>query len=88
MWVLDHLPDIEADFRVFYGLDPEGILNLSGPQFFSLAYRVGAYDGAVTARMHMQEAPRGSATRGADKTVEGSRTALESDSALAGLIDW
>lgn len=72
-------------------MNPEDILNLSGPRFFALAYRVGAYDGVVTARMNMAEPTtetRGPANRTADKTVEGSRAALESDPALSGLIDW
>lgn len=45
--MLDHPGDLEADFLRFYGLDPE---HLSGPRFLSLAYRVGAYGGVMTAR--------------------------------------
>lgn len=89
--MLDHLDDLEADFLVFYGMEPLDILSISGPRFFALAYRVGAYDGALAARMAADEAParsRGSSTQNADRTVEGSRAAIESDSALSGLIDF
>lgn len=88
MWVLDHLDDLEADFLVFYGMHPQDILALSGPRFFALAYRAGAYDGAVAARIAQQEPAGPAQGRAADKTVEGSRAALQADPALAGVIDF
>lgn len=59
MWVIDHLDDLEADFRVFYRIDD--FETLSGPQFFKLAYRVAAYSGVMAARVAAEmERERGS----------------------------
>ena len=48
MWILDHLDDLDADFRVFYRIDD--IESLSGPRFMALAMRVFAYQGVMAAR--------------------------------------
>lgn len=45
-WVLRHEEDLEADFFRFYRLDWR---TLSGPRYFSLAQRVSAYGGVMTA---------------------------------------
>jgi hypothetical protein len=90
-WVLEHLADLEADFRAFYRMDPEDILSMSGPRFFALAHRVGAYDGVMAARL-AEAAPQGTSggrSSGAQNTtVESTQTAIRADPALSGLIDW
>jgi hypothetical protein len=89
--VLDHLADLEADFLVFYRLDPEEVLEMSGPRFFSLAHRSGAYDGAVAARMAAQSSEQPGRSPGpgkADKHVESTQSAIRADPALAGIIEF
>jgi len=49
MWVLDHAADIESDLSVFHRVDDPA--SLPGPKFFSLALRLGAYQGVIAARM-------------------------------------
>lgn len=49
IWVVDHLHDLEADFRVFYRI--EDIYAMPSAQFLQFAWRVGAYQGAVAAQM-------------------------------------
>lgn len=60
-WVTEHLRDLEADFRVFYRIDD--IHDMPSAQFFSLAHRVAAYDGVVTARAvaEQEKAEKGAA---------------------------
>lgn len=53
-WVLSHLDDLDADFRVFYRID-DMLIQLDGPRFFKLAQRVGAYQGVMAARAMAQE---------------------------------
>lgn len=47
-WVLDYLPDLEADFLALYGVDD--MLALDGPRFLRLAVRMPAYAGVMQAR--------------------------------------
>jgi hypothetical protein len=49
-WVEDHLADLEADFRVHYGMSGEQMLALPGPEFYRLAARTVAYRGVMQAR--------------------------------------
>lgn len=84
--MLYHLNDLEADFRAFYRVTPVEILQMSGPQFLALAYRVSAFSGAMAARITVQEQKSGS-TNGV-KTVESTPSALQNDPALADLIDY
>jgi hypothetical protein len=49
MWVLDHEADIDADFLAIYGLDLEHV-EITGPRYFALAYRLTAYQGVMAAR--------------------------------------
>lgn len=42
------LEDLRSDFSVFHRVDD--FEALPGPRFFSLAWRIGAYDGVVAAR--------------------------------------
>lgn len=98
MWVLDHLDDLDADFRRFYGIagiGREEFGDLSGPEFLSLAYRVGAY-GGVMAVMAQEDDPHagatpqavGGATDGETTVVRGDRRALKTTPTLAELIDF
>lgn len=45
-WVLPHTEDLDADFSRYYRLDWQ---TLTGPRYFSLAQRVSAYGGIMTA---------------------------------------
>lgn len=45
-WVLQHQEDLDADFLRYYGRDWD---SLTGPRYFSLAQRVSAYGGIMTA---------------------------------------
>jgi hypothetical protein len=72
--VADHIDDLVADFRVFYGIDlrdppPE----LTGPEFFSLARRVFAFDGVMAARWRAENEPATPATTAAPQTRRTSR---------------
>jgi len=47
-WVIDCLNDVVADFRVFYRVDSLKAMNeMSTDEFFALANRLYAYQGAV-----------------------------------------
>lgn len=51
-WVLDHLPDLDADFRVFYGVSGIGreeFGDLTAAEFIQLAERSPAYAGVMQA---------------------------------------
>lgn len=52
-WVIDYLPDLDADFLRFYGIDI-GADALDGPRFLNLAQRVSAYGGVMAARAEEQ----------------------------------
>lgn len=83
MWVLDHLDDLDADFRVFYRIDD--VESLSGPRFLALALRVFAYQGVMAARVADQQG----ISQGTEvKTVESTREAITADPALADLVSW
>ena len=81
MWVLDHLDDLDADFRVFYRIDD--IESLTGPRFLALALRVFAYQGVMAALAAEQDNP-GTEVR----QVESTREAISADPALAELVSW
>lgn len=58
-WVVEHIRDLDADFRVFYRFperaDAPGIADgyfgdFSAPHFFRLAYRTFAYKGVMQSR--------------------------------------
>lgn len=49
LWVLDYLPDIEADFLAFYGIDDYEDYHDSA-KFFRLTFRTTAFTGAMQAR--------------------------------------
>lgn len=81
MWVLDHLDDLDADFRVFYRIDD--IESLTGPRFLALALRVFAYQGVMAALAAEQDNPRTEV-----RQVESTREAISADPALAELVSW
>lgn len=50
-WILDHLADLNADFRVFYRMSwAEAVRTLSGPELFQLCHRLFAYSGVMRSR--------------------------------------
>ena len=54
--MLEYLEDLESDFLLIGHVDP---LSLDSATFFTLAARMSAYDGAVTARiLKLREADR------------------------------
>jgi len=85
MWILDHLDDLDADFRVFYRIDD--IEALSGPQFLALALRVFAYQGVMAALAAVQQ--DSPLVRGEEvRHVDGDRAAITADPDLSGLVSW
>lgn len=85
MWTLDHLDDLDADFRVFYRVDD--IEGLTGPRFLALALRVFAYQGVMAARVtERHDSPHANGTE--VRQVEGTKTAITADPALSGLVSW
>lgn len=86
MWVLDHLPDLEADFLVFYRV--EDIESLTGPRFLSLALRVFAYQGVMAALAVAQQDNSTSRNGTEVRQVESNREAVLADPAFAGLVSW
>lgn len=82
MWVLDHLPDIESDMSVFHRV--ANIYDMDGPTFFSRAYRLGAYQGVISA-LAAEEQERSKKKLGSgrtmpaevEKTVDAERAARE-----------
>jgi hypothetical protein len=53
MWVLDHLPDLDADFRVLYGvagIERGEFGDLDAREFCQLAERAAAFPSVMQAR--------------------------------------
>jgi hypothetical protein len=50
MWVLEYLEDVISDLKVFHGIDDPNE-ELTAARFFSLAWRLYAYKGAVRLRV-------------------------------------
>lgn len=58
IWLLDHLDDLDADFRVFYGIAGIGeeiFGDLSGPRFFALAFRTIHFRGVMRDRIMSEQ---------------------------------
>jgi hypothetical protein len=99
MWVLDYLDDIESDMSAIHRVDYGSMLDLPSPQFFAMARRLPAYQGAMAARLEndKQEGsgnsdntrPIASPKQQRDKVrmVDGSTSAVKA-SALADYIDF
>lgn len=96
--MIDHLDDLDADFRRFYGIagvgEEEFPPGLSGPRFLALAWRLGAYEGVISALSarqrggERQQAGVGvRVPKGDVEWVEATPTNLRAHSALAGVID-
>lgn len=51
--MLEHLADLASDFSAIHGI--RDMLSLPGPVFFSLAYRLSAYQGVMALRAAEQE---------------------------------
>lgn len=60
-WVLHHQEDLDADFLRYFRVEWQ---SLTGPRYFSLAQRVSAYGGIMTAVI--QEAARPEEPEGED----------------------
>jgi len=92
IWVLDHLDDLDADFRTFYRIDGVGDeqwpSTLSAPRFFSLAYRVSAFGGVMAARAQADAEPvAASRSRTDRREVPGTTAAIMADPDLRDLFD-
>jgi hypothetical protein len=86
--VLNHLDDLDADFRVFYRVDDIG--TLTGPRFLALALRVFAYQGVMAARVaEQQDTPQQHGQHGTEvRQVEPTRAAITADPVLSQLVSW
>lgn len=102
-WMPDYLADLEADFRVWYGVTD--MLDMPGPEFFRLAMRTVAYSGVMAARaqglIDAQDAAQAPTSGGGGslvrepagpaygaREVAPDRTSIEASNVLGGLIDW
>lgn len=88
MWILGHRRDLEADFRRFYGLSPADALALPGPEYLALAYRLDAYGGVITERRRQAGAEERRNVRPGARLVDSDAKTLQTDPALAGLIQY
>lgn len=101
LWTLDHLDDLDADFRVFYRIDGIGDerfpLGLTAPRFFALAHRSAAYEGVMAARVaeEMAEQEKPGNTRQAPpqraagvELVESNPAVLAAHPVFGDLIDF
>lgn len=53
-WVIDYMEDIESDLSVFHRIDdPAAMIST---KFFSYVTRLGAYEGALAARIEQEMA--------------------------------
>lgn len=86
--MVDHLADLEADFRVFYRLTPADIVELTGPHFLALAQRTTAYSGVMAARAAAEQDQQGGSTVGTDRVVISTPLALQNDPALSDVFDY
>jgi hypothetical protein len=76
--VLGHLDDLASDFSAIHRVDD--IYALPGPAFFRFAFRLGAYQGVIQARMAEQQAGQApDDQQGADgqRIASGTRESLE-----------
>jgi hypothetical protein len=91
-WVLGHLDDLASDLSAIHGI--RDMTRLTGPAFFALAYRIGAYQGVILTRAmaHQQQtgAPPAApgAASGPRRTVAATRTALQNDETMRGLFSF
>jgi hypothetical protein len=90
--VLDHLADLASDFSAIHGI--RDMLALPGPVFFSLAYRLSAYQGVMAARAAEQEADSPSGPqeppprRAAPAEQVTPKVVLQTDAAFRGVFSF
>lgn len=97
--MLDHLDDIASDMSVFHRIDD--IRDLDAPTFFTLAWRLPAYQGVmhhhVVRQLQEQEhttsgTQAGGTSYGADTPARdinpGTKAALQADPAFQGLFSF
>lgn len=95
MWILDYLEDLKADFRAVFHVP--NIYELDGPTFFSLAFRVAAYQGVIYWRIRAEREEEdggeeissydfASATPSAGRQISDSQ--MLGDPAFAGIFDY
>jgi len=61
---------------------------MSGPRLFALIYRLPAYDGVLTARIAAETPQDRTEAPGTARYVDSTQTALKTDPALSGLIEF
>lgn len=71
-------------------MGPLDILELTGPAFFSLAYRLPAYDGVMTARLMADDSTNQPQARGSGtaRRVDSSQAAIVATPELSSLIEF
>jgi hypothetical protein len=96
--VLGHLDDIASDLSAIHGI--RDMTQLSGPAFFALAFRLGAYESVMRARFVAQQqasapaqqqgpvAPARSAPQPERTEVPATKVALQADPVMSGLISF
>jgi hypothetical protein len=86
--VLEHLDDLDADFRALYrvdGVGDEDFGELSGPRFLALAERTFCYEGTMAALAAGQSETSRPESR---EVVPATKAELMADPAFAGLFDF
>ncbi|WP_328932622.1 MULTISPECIES: hypothetical protein [unclassified Streptomyces] len=88
------MDDLDADFLAIYGIN-EPLETLSGPRYFKLAYRVGAYNGVMTARIAKEQEDQrdegghaGSQFGGSEQELQALNLATKKPGEVAQLIDY
>lgn len=86
VWLLDYVDDLESDFSAIHRVDD--IYAMDAPRFFRLAVRLTAYEGVMAARRMAEDQKQngGAVNTGQTREVQATRTALQHDPALAGLV--
>ena len=84
--MLDHRWDLAADFRAIYRLTPAEAMQLSGPEYLALCWRLPAYSGAMRQQLMNKQEKEGPRQKDGVTVVEPTREALQA-SPLAGLIE-
>jgi hypothetical protein len=93
--MLDYLDDIASDMSAFHRVDD--VMELSGPVFFKLAWRLPAYAGVMQSRAiaasHEESAAPASAqspaySPGRQQINPGTQTTLRADPAFQGIFSF
>lgn len=93
--MLEHLRDLESDFSAIHGIqiniDTGDYGGLSGPKFFRMCYRIGAYPGviqAVVSQEEMRERERHGGVKPVPLTPEMVAAGPGELGPLAGLVEF